>query len=429
AARVFIQFALQYLSVEFLPPFDLWHSEAMPYLLLFTLQCILLALMVWGAFAIPSARHWPRLGRVVCVFGLVYLASMILRLVIGLGGFSDRLWFEGAVPTAIHFVLIAYVLVFAAGLDNYNPDTRGFAVRILTVVGYPLVLVTGYLQFIWMLKVGAPLMFSAYLTVLIGATMILLHETFASYRGDWKPDKNELIADGFFLAFVQVGVPAVLKVGVLLLLVWLSGKTSGWSSPWPQQAPVLVQVLMMMVIAEFFRYWIHRASHTFIPLWKLHAVHHAATRLYTVNVGRFHPLDKTIQFVGDTFPFLLLGVSAEVFATYFVVYALNGFYQHSNASVKLGLFNWIIAGPELHRWHHSVIYREGNSNFGNNLIVWDSVFGTRYLPRDETVEKVGIGNLQWPGGFLAQLVAPFTTPTHGSSGAVAGETAPSSTKD
>jgi sterol desaturase/sphingolipid hydroxylase (fatty acid hydroxylase superfamily) len=180
---------------------------------------------------------------------------------------------------------------------------------------------------------------------------------------------------------------------------------------WPHEAPVLVQIMLMLVVAEFFRYWIHRALHVVGPLWQLHAVHHASDKLYTINVGRFHPFDKAIQFFGDTAPFLLLGVSPEVFGMYFVLYAINGFYQHSNAYVKLGPLNYLIAGPELHRWHHSAKISEVNSNYGNNLIIWDTVFGTRYLPEDREVGRIGIGNRNWPNGFRAQLLAPFTTST------------------
>jgi len=413
AARVFIQFSLQYFSVGFLPPFDLWHSEAMPYLVLFSLQCILLALMVWGAV---SKRHTakPKLGALICSLGIVYLFSMLSRMAIGLTESSDRLWFEGAVPTAIHFILIAYVLVFGASLRHYRIDQSQIVQPVLRVLGYPCVLITAYLLFTWMLKTGAPLMFSAYLTVLVGATIIVLHETFAPHRQDWRPNKQDMVNDGLFLVVVQVAVPALMKMLALALIVWLSRNdgVSGLANLWPHSTPVIFQVFIMMLIAEFLRYWIHRASHKHTPLWKLHAVHHAADKLYTINVARFHPLDKAIQFLGDTLPFLLFGLSPMVFAAYFVIYALNGFYQHSNANVRLGLFNWIIAGPELHRWHHSTNYKEANANYGNNLIIWDSVFGTRFLPQGRSVDTVGIANPHWPKGFLGQLIAPFTTSTY-----------------
>ena len=144
------------------------------------------------------------------------------------------------------------------------------------------------------------------------------------------------------------------------------------------------------------------------PLWRVHAVHHAPQRLYTLNVGRFHPIDKGLQFVFDALPFLALGVQEDVLSLYFVWYAVNGFFQHSNADVRLGWLNYVVSGPELHRWHHSMQKEESNHNYGNHLIVWDVVFGSRYLPADGSVGALGLVNRQYPRGFLDQMAAPFT---------------------
>ncbi|MFQ5566823.1 MAG: sterol desaturase family protein, partial [Paracoccaceae bacterium] len=92
---------------------------------------------------------------------------------------------------------------------------------------------------------------------------------------------------------------------------------------------------------------------------------------------------------------------------YFVFYAVNGFFQHSNVDARLGPLNWLVAGPELHRWHHSRIVRESNTNFGNNLIVWDALFGTRYLP-ERQVGVLGLLNRAYPKDFLGQTLAPVT---------------------
>ena len=64
---------------------------------------------------------------------------------------------------------------------------------------------------------------------------------------------------------------------------------------------------------------------------------------------------------------------------------------------------------ELHRWHHSRTVRESNANYGQNLIVWDVVFGTRFLPKDrEPPEDIGIANLPaFPMTWVAQQLSPF----------------------
>jgi sterol desaturase/sphingolipid hydroxylase (fatty acid hydroxylase superfamily) len=164
----------------------------------------------------------------------------------------------------------------------------------------------------------------------------------------------------------------------------------GVGVPWPHHWPVVGQVALMLVAADGARYWLHRLSHSWQPLWRLHAVHHSPRRLYWLNVARFHPAEKALQLVVDSLPFVLIGVDELVLAGYFVFYAVNGFFQHSNCRVRLGPLNHLISGPELHRWHHSTVVAESSSNFGNNLIVWDVLFGTRFLPPDRVVADLGI---------------------------------------
>jgi sterol desaturase/sphingolipid hydroxylase (fatty acid hydroxylase superfamily) len=89
------------------------------------------------------------------------------------------------------------------------------------------------------------------------------------------------------------------------------------------------------------------------------------------------------------------------------VYSIKGFFQHSNVDTKLGWLNYIISGPELHRWHHSRIIRESNTNYGNNVIVWDILFGTFFLPKELAVGELGLINRNYPSTFMSQLKAPF----------------------
>lgn len=411
--RVVLQYVLQSHDFSFLPQFGLWHSNTMPYTTLLVVQCFILLVMIMGTLIVPPKISRPRLGNILIALGWIYIATMLLRLIIGVTNLSAHSWFDGAISTAFHFGLAAYILVLGSAIKGawYNGETPTNYVY-TKYITYPVLMVGGYLLFIWLIETGSPLLFSAYLSVLLAAFGILLHETFAPNREEWRPSTEDVLNDGVFLTLVQVALPAVLKILALVLIVKLAQNGDApFQNIWPHDAPILVQIMIMLVIAEFFRYWLHRTFHRNRILWKLHAVHHAAEKLYTANVGRFHPLDKAIQFLGDTLPFLLLGVSPEVFAAYFVLYAINGFYQHSNSDVRLGPLNWIIAGPELHRWHHSAKVSEAHSNYGNNLIVWDAIFGTRFLPKNEQVGRVGIGNTEWPNGFLKQMAAPFTTST------------------
>ncbi len=414
----FLRIVAQYLQsnrvIVSLPAFEQWHSETVPYPVLLGLQIVFLGAMILTVLLIGSKSCWPRFGNTLKVLALLYATAMFVRMTIGVFNLSLASWFDGAVSTAFHFVLAAFLLTLGSMMTANVPAKRWEQrARIVTrIAAYPTLIVGGYAMYVWLRETGAPLLFSSYLSALLGLIGIILHETLAPAREDWRPALQEVVQDGLFVVIVQIGVPVTLKALTLVLLVRVSQfDMFANSGLWPHSAPILVQIMLMLIIAEFFRYWIHRTLHVYGPLWKIHAVHHASDKLYTINVGRFHPFDKAIQFLGDAAPFLLFGVSAEVFAAYFVLYAINGFYQHSNADVRLGFLNYLIAGPELHRWHHSAKISEANSNYGNNLIVWDTVFGTRFLPDNREVGRIGIGNKNWPNSFVAQLLAPFTTPT------------------
>jgi len=67
---------------------------------------------------------------------------------------------------------------------------------------------------------------------------------------------------------------------------------------------------------------------------------------------------------------------------------------------------------DLHRWHHSKEIQESNNNYGNNLIVFDRLFGTYFHPERQEVpsrhiEEIGLLNPEYPESYLGQLAAPF----------------------
>jgi sterol desaturase/sphingolipid hydroxylase (fatty acid hydroxylase superfamily) len=144
-------------------------------------------------------------------------------------------------------------------------------------------------------------------------------------------------------------------------------------------------------------------------LWRFLATHHSAPRLYWLNAARFHPIDLFAVGVIKLVPVAVLGAGAPVFALVTLFSGVHGAFQHSNVPVRLGPLNWIFSMTELHRWHHSPRLEEANHNYGGNLIVWDVVFGTRFLPEDrDPPEAIGIESLpDFPMGFWANLTSPF----------------------
>ena len=272
---------------------------------------------------------------------------------------------------------------------------------------YPLTIAAGFLVF-WLLSSLVSADVAAYAAVLLGALIVTFHEISLPYRQAWDPDWTDFRNDCAYMLVGQVVLERVLTIVALFAVVSIASR-AGWQLKgfWPYGSPVWVQAILVLVLGDFLRYWLHRGFHRIGWMWRFHSVHHSPKRLYWLNVGRFHPIEQTMQFVVDALPFIALGLGVDVLSAYFVFYAINGFFQHSNCHVRLGWLNWIVAGPELHRWHHSLNLDEANHNYGNNLILWDTIFGTRYLPRQEQVQTLGIPVPNYPTSFLKQMAAPF----------------------
>ena len=273
-------------------------------------------------------------------------------------------------------------------------------------LAYPLMVLAGLTVHFILVSSGLGNFLASTLPVLICLGGILLLEMKFPYRRDWSASFSDIKTDFSLLVVVQGIAPKILGLAVSLLLAQSAFDPEALDGIWPKNWNILGQTLLMILLADLLRYWLHVAAHKVPFLWKLHAIHHQPKKLYSVNVARFHPTEKALHFLFDTLPFILLGVAPEVIACYFVFYAINGFIQHSNIDLRFGFLNYIISTSELHRWHHDEDHEVGNCNYGNNLIIWDLIFGSYYFPTQKTSQKVGIKGIK-PAGFLEALMLPY----------------------
>ncbi len=176
---------------------------------------------------------------------------------------------------------------------------------------------------------------------------------------------------------------------------------------WPGAWPVFPQVMLGLIVAEFGLYWAHRLAHEWLPLWKFHAVHHSSKKLWFLNTGRFHFIDTLKSMLFATPVLLAAGAPGAVILWVSAITAFIGILTHCNVRLRFGWLNYVFNTPGLHRWHHSMDLREGNKNYGENLVLWDLAFGTFY---DDSRRRppVDIGIREpMPSTFLGQLAAPF----------------------
>ncbi len=250
---------------------------------------------------------------------------------------------------------------------------------------------------------GTALIIGSYAILAIAERIWPWQRSWLHSRGDLRTDVGLALSNGIVTALLG---PAVLA-GVALLGAAASEALG--QGLWPTHWPWVAQLALALVLAEFGEYWFHRAMHEIPALWRFHATHHSAPRLYWLNAARFHPIDLFFVTVFKGIPLVLLGAGLPVFALVNLFSAIHGAYQHANLPVRLGPLNWVFSLTELHRWHHSKRMQEANHNYGGNLILWDLIFGTRWLPKDrDPPEAIGIEALpHFPMGFWSNLLVPF----------------------
>ncbi len=280
--------------------------------------------------------------------------------------------------------------------------------RIIPWLHYPLVMSLVFSLFVFLQSLGVSLAASTYLPIITAAILITFLEFKFPHSTAWKPDFSELRIDLMFMVVVQLALPPLISFTFIYLLVEpIKTLNLPLSQLWPHAWPVWAQAIAMILTVDFLRYWLHRAAHTNKYLWRLHAVHHSVQQLYWLNTARFHPLEKILQMMMDSLPFLLMGVNEKVLALYYLAYATNGFFQHCNIQLRFGILNYLLGTAELHRWHHSRLPEESNANYGNNVIIWDMLFGTWFLPKDRNINVLGLLDADYPKTFFGLLLAPF----------------------
>jgi ornithine lipid hydroxylase len=240
---------------------------------------------------------------------------------------------------------------------------------------------------------------------------VALGEWLLPHYASWSKSHGDVPTDLAHNVVSMVILPPVIETMIRATLLRLSASLAAayGANLWPESWPMALQLGLALIICQLGEYWAHRLMHEQPLLWRLHAIHHSAPRLYWLNAGRFHPLDVAILFTISMVPLMVLGVNEEVLLLFTTWVSVHGLFQHCNIDLKLGPLNYVFSMAELHRWHHSRTLEEANSNYGNNIIFWDLVFGTFFNPADrQAQEDIGLSDMpNFPQDYLGQVTAPF----------------------
>jgi sterol desaturase/sphingolipid hydroxylase (fatty acid hydroxylase superfamily) len=219
---------------------------------------------------------------------------------------------------------------------------------------------------------------------------------------------------GFY--FVSTFLPPFVLLIPLTVAAYLAFKiVPGFWRDEVASWPIWVRGLAAFVVADLGFYWGHRWAHQFPLLWRFHSVHHDPKHVYFLISARAHPIDNAFIRMCGLIPIYILGfgapqsVQGTMIATLLMLLVTFwGFFIHANVRWRFGPFEWLIATPAFHLWHHT-LSGPRDRNFASMLPCWDWLFGTSYLPR-ELPKDYGIDN-PLPEGVLGQLVHPFLPPS------------------
>lgn len=315
---------------------------------------------------------------------------------------------------AIGYILIVMPLTWILRhLDVLSYKLEGTRLRtVLQHMIFPLTITVSFVIAFEMASRGATFESIAVIAAVFGMKGLYaaILERLMPFSRKWLEGDNDmsvdimmLISGAFWNGFAKY-LMAVLFV--VSLVEFLEPYGHGL---WPSQLPGVVQVLLFILIKDFFRYWLHRAMHENAFLWRFHATHHSVKRLYWLNGIRSHPVEVVGQAFFYVLPFALLQPSAEIIMVSIFMQLSIGIFQHSNIDLKLGFWEYIFSIGDNHRYHHYPNKEVGDSNYGGEFIVWDILFGTFHKVKGERPhDQIGIGTApNYPMTMAGLLIAPF----------------------
>lgn len=215
--------------------------------------------------------------------------------------------------------------------------------------------------------------------------------------------------EGFFNDFVlyTLAQSYILGLAFSLLVDFVDQHTGLQRLQLLSDVPVWALVLISLFAHDFYIYWFHRWMHNNIWLWRLHEAHHSTKEIDWLSGSRSHALEILINQTVEFGWLALLGAPAEALVIKGAISAVWGMWIHSNIDVNTGSLQYIINGPEMHRWHHSDKHEEAyNMNFATKFAFWDWMFKTAYLPKREKPQYYGIGD-DFPKNFIKQFFFAF----------------------
>ena len=186
---------------------------------------------------------------------------------------------------------------------------------------------------------------------------------------------------------IFVGVAGLFAVGLLRYLVSIPSRVE---DPGDWRAVVL-RVAGYLVMTDLLFYWYHRLQHGWSALWVVHELHHSDDALNVTSSLRTYWVDRVIQTFLIAAPVELVVGRGPWSLVWFGMIAFAWLcFTHVDLPLSLGRCTLLLAGPQWHRIHHSVLAEHQGKNFAQFFPWLDLLFGTYYFPSPGEFPPTGL---------------------------------------
>lgn len=178
--------------------------------------------------------------------------------------------------------------------------------------------------------------------------------------------------------------------------------------------PTTIAVVITFTWLSFWGYIVHLAAHKIPLLWRFHKIHHSDLTLDVTTTFRTHPLIYLTVSGITALIAIGLGLNPSAVIAYATIVLLIELSHHTALKlpeqIDRRLRPYIIT-PALHHIHHSDHAVETDSNYGQDLALWDRLFGTYIVESKRPAGEFQYGLQQFSqeraDDLDALLIAPF----------------------
>lgn len=237
------------------------------------------------------------------------------------------------------------------------------------------------------------------------AVFMVLEKLFPKYR-DQLIMRPEWGVDLFYFCFNHLAISAII-IFANYHASHFDWAVSASVQETIQSIPVFLQVILIILCADFVLYWEHRLYHEVKFLWPVHAVHHSVENLDWLAGSRGHFIQVFSERAMVMVPLYLLGADSQALNIYVTFAALQAILIHCNLSLNFGPLKYLFVTPQFHHWHHSSEKPAIDTNYSAHTVIFDRMFGTYHLPGKHWPAEYGT-TVRLPRTVVGQTLYPVT---------------------